>query len=339
MKNSFRYASIFTLSFGLFTGAIAGEEEFKLTGNVQTQASKAFYDNDSDNNLDGFWFRSNFGGKYTSDNFDGQVTIRMYGPKFGNTIDEKNYDKFQADTYWGNYKWALGDNKVNLKLGHWKTDWSVSGNFGTYVDPNLSTRGFLARDYSHDAFELGWATGPSTFSAMLATNDSKFNTGYIRLEENLKLGKPFEIGAAYRVNAIDVITNTAVLTHRAAAKASFTVMPSLRVYGEAAMIVTGTNDDLATAPNAVKPEYAEDTNYFPFFVGLEIPTAGLLNNLFVEMEYIGDREDFKKDADNMAWTVAAVKKLGDKTKAQFSVYSENKIKDVAAALRISTTIQ
>jgi len=41
----------------------------------------------------------------------------------------------------------------------------------------------------------------------------------------------------------------------------------------------------------------------------------------------------------MAWTVAAVKKLGDKTKAQFSVYSENKIKDVAAALRISTTIQ
>jgi hypothetical protein len=131
------------------------------------------------------------------------------------------------------------------------------GNFGTYVDPNLSTRGFLARDYSHDAFELGWATGPSTFNAMLATNDSKFNTGYIRFEENLKLGKTFEIGAAYRVNAIDVITNTAVLTHRAAAKASFTVMPSLRVYGEAGMIVTGENEDLATAENALKPEYGE----------------------------------------------------------------------------------
>jgi hypothetical protein len=126
MKNSFRYASIFTLSFGLFTGAIAGEEEFKLTGNVQTQASKALYDNDSENNLDGFWFRSNFGGKYTSDVFDGQITIRMYGPKFGYTIEEKSYDKFQADTYWGNYKWKLGDNKINLKMGHWKTDWSVS---------------------------------------------------------------------------------------------------------------------------------------------------------------------------------------------------------------------
>jgi hypothetical protein len=40
--------------------------------------------------------------------------IRMFGTKFGNTIDGKNYDKFLADLYWANYKWNFGANKVNL---------------------------------------------------------------------------------------------------------------------------------------------------------------------------------------------------------------------------------
>lgn len=187
MKQLFKNTAAVVLGLGLAVSAIAADE-FQLKANIQTQG-KASYENDA---FDSFWFRANFGGKYASEDMDAQVMIRMYGPKFGNTIEEKSYDKFLADLYWADYKWDLGANKVNLKLGHWKTDWSQSGNFGTYIDPNLKTRGFLMRDYSHDAFELGWKYGPSALHAMIATSDSKFKTGYVRVEERLQLAKPLK---------------------------------------------------------------------------------------------------------------------------------------------------
>ena len=101
-------------SFGLALLAAVGiasaaDGEFTLNGNIQSQASKAMYDNDKDNNLDGFWFRANIGGDYKSEDFDAKVTIRMYGPSFNNGAD-----RFQADTYYGNYKWNnLGLNFPN----------------------------------------------------------------------------------------------------------------------------------------------------------------------------------------------------------------------------------
>ena len=131
--------------------------------------------------------------------------------------------------------------------------------------------------------------------------------------------------------------NTAVLTHRITAKASYTILPNLSVYGEAAAIVTGKDDKLATADNAVAPEYAQDTKYYPFYVGVEIPTAKVLDNLYAEVEYIKDREDFQKDADDPP-DAGLVKKLGTHTKAQFNLYNENRISDLAAGLRITTTI-
>ncbi|MCK9181450.1 MAG: hypothetical protein M0P13_01035 [Fibrobacteraceae bacterium] len=324
--------------------AIAGlanaEGEFGLTGNVQTQATKALYDNDTDENLSSFFFRSNFGGKYTSDDFDGEVNIRMYATKFGNVSGQ---DRFQADTYYGNYKWALSSSKLNLKLGHWKTDYSRGGNFGSYVDQLVSKRGFLARDYSHDAFELGWQAGPSTLTAMLATSDAKFNTGYVKVEDKLKIADPFEVNLGYRVNAIDPIQYTAVMTHRMDLRANFEVMPKFSVYGEVAAIITGkddaVNDSSISEGTAVKPEYKQDTNYFPFYVGLEIPTAGIFDKAFVEVEYVKDRDELNADADNAAWTVGIVKKIGSRTKAQVSAYSEKEISDVALAARISTTIK
>lgn len=341
MNAKFKYATIITLAMAAGTSA---ESDFSLTGNIQTQGTKAIYDNDSDDNLDGFWFRGNFGGAYKSDDFDGQITLRLYGAKFGNTVEVGNdktskIDKIQADIYWGNYKWTFGEDKINLKLGHWKTDWSRTGNFGTYIDAKLGTRGFLARDYSHDAFELGWGHGISQLSVMLGAGDGKFDTGYLRVEDNLAFSKEFNLGIAYRANVIDPIANTAVLTHRAAAKASYSILPNLGVYGEVAAIVTGKDDNLATANNAIAPEYTQDTKYFPFYVGVEIPTAKVLDNLYAEVEYIKDRGDFETGADNLAWTLGLVKKLGGRTKAQFNVYSEKEMSDLAAGLRITTTIK
>lgn len=330
------------LGLGLAVSAYAADENFELKGNIQTQGKLSF--EDDDNVLNDFWFRANLGGKYTSENLDAQINIRMFAPNFGNSINGKNYDKLTADVYWANYKWVLGDHKLNLKLGHWKTDWSEGGNFGTYIDPSIKNRGFLVRDYSHDAFELGWKKGFADLNVMLGTTSKNFNTGYVRVEENLKFSFPLEMKLAYRVNAIDAMTKTAVQTHRVAAKAAYSILKDFKVYGEVAVLSTGEDDyiDSTSIANnkAVSPEYKQGSTYVPFYVGLNIPTAGILDGLMLEAEYIKDRNELQSNADDLALSLAVVKKIG-KMKGQFTVFSgkELKLKETTLALRITTTIK
>ena len=113
------------LTMGLATSAFAIDGEFGLKGNVQTQVTKSIAD--EDNNFSSGWIRANVGGQYKSENLDGLIMLRIFAPEFGNKIDGKMYDKILADLYWVNYKWDLGDSdKLNLKIGRWKTDWSQS---------------------------------------------------------------------------------------------------------------------------------------------------------------------------------------------------------------------
>lgn len=320
-------------SFGI---ANAENENFNLNGNIQTQASKALYDNNKDNNLDGFWFRANFGGNYSSETFDAKVTIRMYAPNFNGGAD-----RFQADTYYGNYKWS--DLGLNLKFGHWKTDTEGAGNFGAYLDKDISKRGFLGRDYSHDAFELGWKKGMNLLNVMLATKDGNFNTGYVRVTDDIKLNKSFKLGLGYRANIIDPIQHTAVVTHRGSLRANVKLAEKFAVYGEAAAIVTGKDKDVNAESiqnkEATASDYAQDTKYYPVYAGVEIPTAGILDKAFVEIEYIKDRDELNKDSDELGWAVGLVKKIGSRSKAQVTLYSEKKISEVALAARLTTTIK
>lgn len=320
-------------SFGI---ANAENENFNLNGNIQTQASKALYDNNKDNNLDGFWFRANFGGNYSSETFDAKVTIRMYAPNFNGGAD-----RFQADTYYGNYKWS--DLGLNLKFGHWKTDTEGAGNFGAYLDKDISKRGFLGRDYSHDAFELGWKKGMNLLNVMLATKDGNFNTGYVRVTDDIKLNKSFKLGLGYRANIIDPIQYTAVVTHRGSLRANVKLAEKFAVYGEAAAIVTGKDKDVNAESiqnkEATASDYAQDTKYYPVYAGVEIPTAGILDKAFVEIEYIKDRDELNKDSDELGWAVGLVKKIGSRSKAQVTLYSEKKISEVALAARLTTTIK
>ena len=337
MKSKFLKATI-ALTIALSATSFAAEDNFALKGNIQTQATA----NNEDDGLQSFWFRANVGGMYKSESFDAQVMLRIFGPHFGNTIDGKSYDKILADLYWANYKYSLGDHKVNLKLGHWKTDWSQSTNFGTYIDKAIGTHGFMMRDYSHDAFELGWNYGPSAFKAMLGTTDNKFSTGYVRVEERVKFCFPLELALAYRVNALDAMTKAATQTHRVAGYLSYSFIQNLRLYGEIAYLKTTTDSDVnatsIAAGYAVKPEYAQGSEHLPFYVGVEIPTAGILDHLMFEMEHIGNRDEINADADDFAWTVAFVKSYG-RTKAQLNVYSEKELDDVGVALRFTTTIK
>jgi len=342
-----------TLIMGLAsTAAFAADaasvvDNMTLKGNVQTQVTKSIAD--EDNNFSSGWIRANIGGQYKSENLDATIMIRMFGPEFGNSnvtaVDfekekatKSSQDKILADLYWVNYKWILGGENLNLKIGRWKTDWSQSTNFGTYIDKDLTKRGLWMRDYSHNAVELGWKHGLNQLNAMVATKDNKANTGYIRVEDDMKF--------AYRANLIDAVQNTAAITHRVAAYASFTFAPNLRLYGEYACLYTENEEINTKAPNYVAPEskYFTQGDYVqPFYVGVEIPTLGILNNLMFEMEYIKDREEnihFAKNnkMDDIAWTVALVKNLG-KSKLQFSVYSEDEVSDVGMAFRLTSTIK
>lgn len=337
------------IAFGL-TNAIA-EDDFSLKGNVQTQVTKSIADDE--NNLSSAWIRANIGGMYKSENMDAQIMIRMFGPEFGykNVTDvsedgkatKTNQDKILADLYWVNYKLAFcTQDQINLKIGRWKTDWSQSTNFGTYIDKSLTSRGLWMRDYSHNALELGWKHGLSQLNVMAAIKDNKANTGYVRVEEDLKFTFPLDFKVAYRSNAIDVVQNTAYITHRMAAYASYSVLPKLRLYGEYGLMYTQDEKINEKAKNYVKPElgYVTPGDYImPFYVGLEIPTFDILSNLMFELEYVRDRGDkIQPGADELAWTVALVKTIA-KQKLQLSVYSEKEVTDVGIAFRLTSTIK
>ena len=318
------------------------EPAFKLTGNVQAQAIKAVYDNDADNTLDNSFLRANIGGKYTSGDFEAVINIRIFSPAFGNKVkdgDGKNFsfDKISADTYYAKYKWNTDFGDFSAQFGRFRTDWTVAGNFGTYVDVHLNKRGFLARDYQHDALGFGFDKGISSFSLLLGTYDNKFDTGYLRAEETVKLGDA-KISAAYRGNLLDPIQHTAEVSHRIAGRASYYFAKNLGLYGEVAYITTGDGENLS-APNGIKSEYAQGTDYVPFFVGVEIPTAGILNSLYAELEYVGDRDEIQTGADELAWTVSLIKKFGKHSKIQLSAYSEKELSDVAIAARFTASIQ
>ena len=127
-----------------FAAEEAKEEGFKLTGNVQAQAIKAVYDNDADNTLDNSFLRANIGGKYTSGDFEAVINLRIFSPAFGNKVkdgDGKNFsfDKISADTYYAKYKWNTGFGDFSAQFGRFRTDWTVAGNFGTYVDVHPSS--------------------------------------------------------------------------------------------------------------------------------------------------------------------------------------------------------
>ncbi len=218
------------------------------------------------------------------------------------------------------------------------------------MDKKLTKRGLWMRDYSHNAIELGWKHGLSNLTAMLATQDGNANRGYLRVEEDMKFTFPLEMKVAYRGNLIDVLQNTAYITHRLAAYASYNIIPELRVYGEYSCVYTQDDDLNKNAKNYIAPEtkYYQPGIYFqPFYLGLDFaPKSGILNvlmsDLMVEWEFIDKRDNLyaatRHTYDDWAWTVAYVKKIGA-SKLQFSVYSEKEISDVAFAFRLTTTLK
>jgi hypothetical protein len=218
------------------------------------------------------------------------------------------------------------------------------------VDKDLTKRGLWMRDYSHNAVELGWKSGLNQLNAMVAAKNGTANQGYIRVEDDMKFTFPLEVKVAYRSNLVDVVQNTAYVTHRVAAYASYNLFPILRAYGEYACIYTQDDDINTEVDNYIAPEskyFQPGIYYQPFYLGLDFaPSEGILNtlmsHLMVEWEYINKRDNLyavpNHTYDDWAWTVAYVKSIG-KAKLQFSVYSENELSDVGLAFRLTSTIK
>ena len=357
-----RIASMLLIA-GMASTVFAADDSFSLKGNVQTQLIKSIAD--EENNISSGWIRANVGGQYKSESLEGLIMLRIYAPEFGNKnvtdvstdkdgnvikVSKSAQDKILADLYWAKYKWALGEkDKVSLKAGRWKTDWSQSTHFGTYLDKDLTKRGLWMRDYSHNAIEIGWIHGLSDLNIMFATQDVHANRSYVRIEEDMKFTFPLEVKVGYRANHGDPIQHTTYTTHRVAAYASYNIVPAFRIYGEYACIYTQDEDLNKKASNYLAPEsqYFMPGIYFqPFYLGVDFaPKSGILNtlmsNLMVEWEYIDKRVNLYQEPDtydDWAWTVAYVKKIGS-SKIQFSVYSENELSDVGLAFRLTTTLK
>ncbi|MCF0221376.1 MAG: hypothetical protein HUK19_03695 [Fibrobacter sp.] len=353
----------------LAADAASAVDNMNFKANVQTHVTRSVAEDTVI--FSSGYIRANIGGTYKSENLEALIMLRIFAPEFGNDLSNgsktSKYDKILADLYWANYKWHLTDGDLNLKIGRWKTDWSQSTHFGTYLDKSLSTRGLWMRDYSHNAIELGWKHGFNQLNAMVGVRDGRADAGYIRIEDNAKLPWiPLELKLAYRANILDQMNHTSYMTHRLAAFASYTFMPNLRLYGEYGLFYT-QDDDLdnkvydvngkvkakdAGLPRNYQAQELSYMNkdgemYMPFYVGLELPVAivpginNALSNFYLEMEYIKDRgglDPKKPDADDLAWTIAMVKNIG-KSKLQFSIYSENLMSDVGLAFRLTTTIK
>ena len=254
-----KFGKIAAAALAMSISAFAADatDNMTLKGNVQTQVTKSIAD--EDNNFSSGWIRANIGGQYKSDNLDGTIMLRIFAPEFGNKIKDgdgktTSYDKILADLYWVNYKWALNDdNQLNLKIGRWKTDWSQSTHFGTYVDKDLTKRGLWMRDYSHNAVELGWKHGLNQLNAMVAAKNGTANQGYVRVEDDMKFTFPLEVKVAYRANLVDVVQNSAYITHRVAAYASYEFLPILRAYGEYACVYTQDDEIDPNVENYLAP--------------------------------------------------------------------------------------
>jgi len=339
-------------AFAADAASITDNMDFKA--NVQTQVTRSVSEDTV--LFSSGWIRANLGGTYESKNLKALIMLRIFAPEFGNVLSNGtktgNYDKILADLYWVNYKWNLPGSNLNLKIGRWKTDWSQSTHFGTYIDGPLNKRGLWMRDYSHNAVELGWKHSFNQLNVMAGVRDGKANAGYIRIEDDAKLPWiPLELKLAYRGNVLDQMNHTSYMTHRLAAYASYTFMPNLRLYGEYGLLYT-QDEDLNTATHNYQAQELGFMNkpgemFMPFYVGMELPVATVpgintvLSNFFFEVEYLKDRglvDSKKPNASDLAWTIAMARTIG-KSKLQFSIFNEDGVGDVGLAFRLTTTIK
>jgi hypothetical protein len=295
----------------------AGEQppSLELIGSFQLQMQKAFWDNNSQNNLDDFFGRINFGSSFKAGDFQTFINIRAFPVGFGyealtGAAFDTNTDKltltktkvanFQVEQGWFKYVWPL----LEIRLGRFFTTTSKFLTLGNYLDQN-PTSGFQNRLTYHNAAEFTLKTGILTSNVTLGAADASLNTGYLRIYESVSPMKQMTVATGYYGNVFDIAYNDdALVTNRFDFVANYEIIKGLCPYIELGII-----------------QKSNKTDYdIPFLIGCSIPAGKVLTSLTIEMEYLADRK-VKKEEKPVLLSLYADKKVG-RTRFQAGLFSD-----------------
>ncbi|MBN1602662.1 MAG: hypothetical protein JW915_13725 [Chitinispirillaceae bacterium] len=287
----------------------------ELIGSFQLQMQKAFWDNNSKDNLDDFFGRINLGSSFKAGDFQTFINIRAFPVGFGYealtgaafdtstdklTVSKTKVANFQVEQGWFKYVWPL----LEVRFGRFNTSTSKYLTLGNYLDKNPSS-GFQSRLTYHNATEFVFKTGILTSNVILGAADVKLNTGYLRIYESIKPMKQMTVAAGYYGNVFDIAYNkNALITNRFDFLASYEIIKGLCPYFELGVI---------QKPN--KRDYD-----VPLLIGCSIPTGKVLSSLAVEMEYLADRKISNEDKPVLV-SIYADKKVG-RTRFQAGLFSD-----------------
>jgi hypothetical protein len=318
------------------TSAAEQPPALELIGSFQLQMQKAFWDNNSDNNLDDFFGRINFGSSFKAGDFQTFFNIRAFPVGFGYealtgaafdtatdklTLTKTKVANFQVEQGWFKYVWPL----VEIRLGRFLTTTSKYLTLGNYLDMN-PTSGFQSRLTYHNATEFTIKTGILTSNLILGAADASLNTGYLRIYESVSLLKQMTVAAGYYGNVFDVVyKDDALVTNRFNFVANYEILKGLCPYIELGIIQKSNKTDYDV----------------PFLVGCSVPAGKVLTSLAIEMEYLADRK-VKKEEKPVLVSLYMDKKVGTRTRFQAGLYSDpqsTKTFDLKFGLRMTAALK
>ena len=315
---------VFAVCASCAADPVATSSSFKLNGSLQWHAQKRLWEDGNDNAVDKSYIRGNFGADYAAPDFSAEINLRIFAPQFSAT----GADRFLMDRFRVEYKL---NPQFSLRAGRWSNDLCVTGMYGNYLDMPVDTgRIFFARGYSHDGGEVLVKSGPVTSSIIVAGLDDKLSHGYVRIVETIKpsaTGLSLDLG--WRGNVLDSLSFPGAKpppSFRYFLRFMDTIVPHFMPYAELAAFSNGIHvETITTVAN----------------VGFELPTGLRDTQLFVEGEYMKDREvsGHKRPLD---WDFAVVQTLGKRTQLFFSTFSDptsTSPNDVELGARLSVSFE
>jgi len=347
--------AMLAVSVGSLWAADVASGAFTLKGDVQTHLEKRLWDEGKDNLLDKYYMRANFGGKYTAEDVTGEFNIRLFVPNFGNvTIDDSKTtiksNKINGDSSITTKKI---DNVVlekavielkpfkgfSVKVGHWSTDYSMSGLLGNYIDQDVDpTKLFLSRTYYHDAVEFVYKLNMFTTSVLVGGTDKSLNTGYMRVVETVKIpALKLVADAGWRGNILDSLSfpdASPAHYNRFFLRLQDTIITgsgNLVPYAEIAMV-----DKLSSSGVLLEKQQGVGN------IGVKITPPGLKNTqINLEGEFEKDREVNGKDR-SIDWNIALTQKCGKRAKLQLYAFSDptgEKASNVEIGSRLTLSVE
>lgn len=298
--------------------------QIDLNGSVQIQWQKSIADNGTKDNLDEFWGRANLTASFKDEDYQSLVNIRVFPAGWGVEVPNisikgngdsvyksqpTELDKFLIEQAWIKYMLPM----VDIRVGRFFTSSSKTFHMGNFLDQNAGP-GFQTKLSYHNAIDGLFKFGNYSVAVLLGAGDKKLNTGYLRIQGNAALlSKKLNVLAGYRANVFDRVVNSLVsVKERYVVGADYEIMKDLKPFVEVGIIDTSSKK-------------GENKFITPMTFGTYVPSAGWLNAVVVEAEYLSGRtaKDLKGKLQDvpLQWNLYLDKKLGKRTRLQGGIYS------------------